>query len=49
VVATAALHLGIALFLGLGVFGALMAVFTIAAFGVDAEPPRDVVSTATVQ
>jgi hypothetical protein len=38
VVLTAALHLGIAVFMGLTVFGAIMMVFTVAAFGVDAEP-----------
>lgn len=38
VLATAALHLGIAIFLGLPVFGALMIVLTVAAFGVSAEP-----------
>lgn len=35
VAATVALHLGIAVFMGLWVFGAIMPVFTIAAFGVD--------------
>lgn len=45
VVATALLHLGIAAFMGLGVFGALMPVFTLAAFGVPADPrPARVVS-----
>ncbi|WP_437550067.1 HTTM domain-containing protein [Sorangium sp. So ce367] len=39
VVATVALHAGIALFMGLLVFGALMAVLTIAAFAVPSEPP----------
>ncbi|MGK3994356.1 HTTM domain-containing protein [Sorangium sp. So ce1024] len=38
VAATVALHLGIALFLGLVVFGALMAALTLAVFGVSAEP-----------
>jgi hypothetical protein len=38
IVATVALHLGIAVFMGLTVFGALMIVLTIAAFGVDPEP-----------
>ncbi|XXX74247.1 hypothetical protein WMF30_42045 [Sorangium sp. So ce134] len=38
VAATAMLHLGIAAFMGLGVFGAIMPVFTIAAFGVPADP-----------
>lgn len=38
VAATVALHLGIAVFLGLVVFGALMAVLTLAVFGVSAEP-----------
>ncbi|WP_437667217.1 HTTM domain-containing protein [Sorangium sp. So ce1182] len=37
VVATALLHLGIAAFMGLGVFGAIMPVFTLAAFGVPAD------------
>ncbi|MGK4002628.1 HTTM domain-containing protein [Sorangium sp. So ce1036] len=37
IVATALLHLGIAAFMGLGVFGALMPVFTLAAFGVPAD------------
>ncbi|WP_437280117.1 HTTM domain-containing protein [Sorangium sp. So ce375] len=39
VVATVALHAGIALFMGLLVFGAIMAVLTIAAFAVQSEPP----------
>jgi hypothetical protein len=39
VLATTALHLGIAAFMGLTVFGAIMIVFTVAAFGVSAEPP----------
>ncbi|WP_437276153.1 HTTM domain-containing protein [Sorangium sp. So ce375] len=38
VVATSLLHLGIAAFMGLGVFGAIMPVLTLAAFGVPAEP-----------
>ncbi|AUX34100.1 MULTISPECIES: HTTM domain-containing protein [Sorangium] len=38
IVATALLHLGIAAFMGLGVFGAIMPVFTLAAFGVPADP-----------
>ncbi|WP_155798988.1 HTTM domain-containing protein [Sorangium cellulosum] len=38
VAATVALHVGIAIFMGLVVFGALMAVLTLAAFGVSAEP-----------
>jgi hypothetical protein len=38
VVAVVALHLGIAIFMGLVLFGALMIVLTVAAFGVDAEP-----------
>ncbi|KYF87080.1 hypothetical protein BE20_27085 [Sorangium cellulosum] len=37
VAATLALHLGIAVFMGLAVFGALMAVLTVAAFGVSAD------------
>lgn len=37
VAATLALHVGIAVFMGLVVFGALMAVLTIAAFGVRAD------------
>ncbi|HTN91647.1 MAG TPA: HTTM domain-containing protein [Sorangium sp.] len=37
IVATALLHLGIAAFMGLGVFGAIMPVFTLAAFGVPAD------------
>ncbi|WP_437591265.1 HTTM domain-containing protein [Sorangium sp. So ce1000] len=39
VVATVALHAGIALFMGLVVFGAIMAVLTVAAFAVGSEPP----------
>ncbi|KYF66587.1 hypothetical protein BE15_21390 [Sorangium cellulosum] len=39
VAATVALHAGIAVFMGLVVFGAIMAVLTIAAFGVRADPP----------
>lgn len=42
VAATVALHVGIAIFMGLVVFGALMAVLTLAAFGVSAEPRRSV-------
>lgn len=38
ITATVALHLGIAVFLGLGVFGAVMAVLTLAVFGVSPEP-----------
>jgi hypothetical protein len=38
IAATVALHLGIAVFMGLAVFGAVMIVLTVAAFGVDAEP-----------
>jgi hypothetical protein len=38
VLCTAALHLGIALFMGLTVFGAVMIVLTATAFGVGAEP-----------
>jgi hypothetical protein len=42
IIATVAMHLGIAIFLGLGVFGAIMIAFTVAAFGVSAEPePED--------
>ncbi len=41
VIATVAMHLGIALFMGLGVFGAIMIAFTVAAFGVSAEPARE--------
>ncbi|MFT3772209.1 MAG: HTTM domain-containing protein [Minicystis sp.] len=38
VLVTAALHLAVAVFMGLGVFGAIMIVLTIAAFGVRADP-----------
>jgi hypothetical protein len=38
VLAAAGLHLGIAISMGLAVFGAMMTVFTVAAFGVSAEP-----------
>jgi hypothetical protein len=38
VAAMTALHLGIAVFMGLTVFGAIMIVLTVAAFGVSAEP-----------
>lgn len=38
ILAAVAMHLGIALFMGLGVFGAIMIAFTVAAFGVSAEP-----------
>jgi hypothetical protein len=38
IVATVLMHLGIGLFMGLGVFAAIMIAFTVAAFGVDAEP-----------
>ena len=41
ILATVAMHLGIALFMGLGIFGAIMIVFTVAAFGVGAEPRRE--------
>ncbi len=40
VVATAGMHLGIALLMGLRVFGAIMIVLTVAAFGVRAAPAR---------
>ena len=42
ILATVGMHLGIALFMGLGVFGAIMIVFTVAAFGVSPEPSRGV-------
>ncbi len=38
VIATVAMHLGIAIFMGFSVFGAIMIAFTVAAFGVSAEP-----------
>ncbi|WP_437930970.1 HTTM domain-containing protein [Sorangium sp. So ce291] len=38
VAATVGLHLGIAVFMRLDIFGAIMSVFTIAAFGVKADP-----------
>jgi hypothetical protein len=38
VMATVGLHLGIIVFMGLVVFGAIMIVLTVAAFGVEAEP-----------
>jgi Vitamin K-dependent gamma-carboxylase len=40
ILATVGMHLGIALFMGLGIFGAIMVAFTVAAFGVSAEPGR---------
>ena len=40
VVVTTGLHLGIAVFMNLTVFGAVMIVFTVAAFGVSAEPRK---------
>ncbi|WP_437311973.1 hypothetical protein [Sorangium sp. So ce388] len=44
VAATVALHVGIAVFMGLGVFGAIMAVLTISAFAVRADPPGSTLS-----
>lgn len=41
ILATVAMHFGMAIFMGLGVFGAMMIVFTVAAFGVGAEPGRE--------
>jgi hypothetical protein len=41
ILATVAMHLGIAVFMGLGVFGALMIALTVAAFGVSAGPGRE--------
>lgn len=41
IAAVVALHAGIALFMGLHVFGAAMIVFTVAMFGVSAEPGAD--------
>jgi len=38
---TVSLHVGIAVFLGLGVFGLIMSVLTLAVFGVSAEPRRE--------
>jgi hypothetical protein len=38
VLATAGMHVGIAVFMGLGVFGAILIVFAVAAFAVSAEP-----------
>lgn len=40
IIATVMMHLGIAVFMGLGVFGALMIAFTVSAFGFSAEPRR---------
>jgi len=40
VAATVALHVGIAVFMSLGIFGAIMSVLTVAAFAVSAEPGR---------
>ncbi|XXT24095.1 HTTM domain-containing protein [Sorangium sp. So ce429] len=45
VAATVALHAGIAVFMGLGVFGAIMAVLTISAFAVRADPPGSMLSS----
>jgi hypothetical protein len=39
VAAIVAMHVGIAVFMGLGVFSAVMTVLTVAAFGVSSEPP----------
>ena len=44
VAATVALHVGIAVFMGLSVFGAIMAVLTISAFAVRADPPESMLS-----
>lgn len=41
IIATVTMHLGIAVFMGLGVFGAIMIAFTLGAFGVSAEPGRE--------
>lgn len=41
IIAAVAMHLGIALFMGLGVFAAIMIAFTVAAFGVSAEPTAE--------
>ena len=41
IVAAVAMHLGIAIFMGLGIFGAIMIAFTVAAFGVSAEPTTE--------
>jgi Vitamin K-dependent gamma-carboxylase len=49
VAAAVALHLGIAVFMGLHVFGAIMVVFTMAVFGVPADPaPSTVACEPTV-
>jgi hypothetical protein len=45
ILATVGMHLGIALLMGLGVFGAIMIAFTVAAFGVSAEPGRGLKGT----
>lgn len=47
IAAIVALHLGIAVFLGLGVFGAIMCVLTVTLFGVSAEPGRGAGRPAT--
>jgi hypothetical protein len=44
VAATVALHVGIVAFMGLSVFGAIMAVLTISAFAVRANPPGSMLS-----
>ena len=41
ILAAVAMHLGIALFMGLGIFGAIMIAFTVAAFGFSAEPTAE--------
>ncbi|WP_437936568.1 hypothetical protein [Sorangium sp. So ce341] len=46
IAATVALHVGIAVFMGLGIFGAIMAVLTISAFAVRADPPGDAARAA---
>ena len=45
ILATVSMHLGIAVLMGLGVFGAIMIAFTVAAFGVNAEPGRGLKGT----
>ena len=44
ILAAVAMHLGIAFFMGLGVFGAIMIAFTVSAFGVNAEPAPEELS-----
>jgi len=48
VLSIASLHLGIVIFLGLGVFGVIMSILTLTIFGISAEPGTGLIAAAKV-